>query len=98
MLHNEGIGQQMAAYLIFASLCSPAYSLLLPMLRMGDLKPDEQLDFLEQVIPYSDLTRFGLCLAIRRELTKRFPNSRQLTYRSKRAILRLDGNYLTLDL
>jgi hypothetical protein len=33
-------------------LCSPAYSILLPMLELGEQSIEERLDFLERILPY----------------------------------------------
>lgn len=45
-------------------LCSPAYSILLPMLELGKRTPEEQLDFLERILPYSNLSAEQIEIAL----------------------------------
>jgi hypothetical protein len=56
LAHDIALVRTAILYADRTILCSPAYSILLPLLRLGKLKPEEQLDFLERSIPYSGLS------------------------------------------
>ncbi|MEK6337498.1 MAG: hypothetical protein AABM67_21455, partial [Acidobacteriota bacterium] len=71
LAHDIALVRTAILYADKTILCSPAYSILLPLLRLGKLKPEEQLDFLERSIPFSGLSDLQKELALEGVRTER---------------------------